>query len=415
MCKENIRLKKKLENKNRRQSMSIKVYEFKLTKLSLSDKKYLDKIFLETKWYYNYILSQEDILNFDTKIKNIIKKDKEGNDIEVEVSLSAKIRQSIKFRIRDAIKGLSVKKKKGRQDEVGKLKFKSKINSVELNQYKSKNSTAGTHKYNFTNNTITFNKHTFKLLGLKQIKENVEFANAFLIRKADGYYIHQTCYCLPEKLEEREESVGTDFGVKDNITLSNGEKFNSKIEEPLRLKNLQRKLCRQVKGSKNYYKTKNKIDREYLKNNNKKNDSANKIFSYLNHNFKKIVIQDENLKGWHSGLFGKQVQCSILGRLKSKLISLKKTIVVDKFFPSTKQCYVCGHKNNIELSERIFKCQHCGFEEDRDVKAAKTILFEGLRLKNSSSCGTQDNKCGENVSLLEMTKCLVQEAIFCEA
>lgn len=409
MCKENIRLKKKLENKNRRQSMSIKIYEFKLTKLNLKDKKYLDFIFTQAKWLYNFILSAEDIFTFDRKTKDITHRDKDGNDIEVSLTLSAQIKQSIYARIVSAIKGLSVKKKKGRQDEVGKLKFKSKVNSVELVQY------GNSHKYNFMNNTVTFNKHIFKILGLKQIKENAEFANAFLIRKADGYYIHQTCYCLPEKLEEREESVGTDFGIKDNITLSNGEKFNSKIEESLRLKNLQRKLCRQVKGSKNYYKTKNKIDREYLKNNNKKNDAANKIFFYLNNNFKTIVIQDENLRGWHSGLFGKEIQHSILGRLKAKLISLNKTIVVDKFFPSTKQCYVCGHKNNIELSERIFKCQHCGFEEDRDIKAAKSILFEGLRLKKLSSCGTQDYKCGESVSLLEMTKCLDQEAVLYEA
>ena len=30
-------------------------------------------------------------------------------------------------------------------------------------------------------------------------------------------------------------------------------------------------------------------------------------------------MQDENIKGWHKGLFGHQVQNSALGTLKSKL------------------------------------------------------------------------------------------------
>jgi hypothetical protein len=30
-------------------------------------------------------------------------------------------------------------------------------------------------------------------------------------------------------------------------------------------------------------------------------------------------MQDENLRGWHSGLFGKQVQHSCMGLIKAKL------------------------------------------------------------------------------------------------
>lgn len=407
MNNENQRLKTKLENKERRQSMSVKVYEFKLKEPSLKNKKYLDFLFIQSKWLYNFILSQEDIFKFDTKIKKISHKDKDGNNVETNLTLPAQIKQSTKEKIINAIKGLSVKKKRGKTKEVGKLKFKSNVNSIELKQYKF------SHRYNFSNNTITFNKHTFKIYGLEQIKTDVEFANAFLIKKADGYYIHQTAYENKEfKNKEKEKAIGLDFGIKDSLTLSNGKKFLVTISETLRLKNLQRKLCRQTKRSKNWFKTKNKIEREYLYLTNLKNDKANKILSYLKNNFETIVFQDENLKGWHKGLFGKQVQNSILGRIKANLLNLENSIIVDRFFPSTKLCYSCGFKNKIELSERIFKCQRCGFEEDRDIKAAKTILFEGL--KKSSSCGTQDYKCGENVRLLEL-ELSDSKAILCEA
>ena len=39
---------------------------------------------------------------------------------------------------------------------------------------------------------------------------------------------------------------------------------------------------------------------------------------------------DENIKGWHSGLFGKQVQQSILGGIISELKKLPQTSIVDR-------------------------------------------------------------------------------------
>jgi transposase len=39
---------------------------------------------------------------------------------------------------------------------------------------------------------------------------------------------------------------------------------------------------------------------------------------------------------------------------------------------------VCGSIEPITLNQRIFKCS-CGFEESRDLKAAKTILFMGQK------------------------------------
>ena len=74
-----------------------------------------------------------------------------------------------------------------------------------------------------------------------------------------------------------------DFGIKTNITTSEGEKLDVSVEESERLKLLQRKLQRQTKGSNNRYKTIKSIRRQYLKLTNKKKDKANKIV----HNLKK--------------------------------------------------------------------------------------------------------------------------------
>ena len=72
----------------------------------------------------------------------------------------------------------------------------------------------------------------------------------------------------------------------------------------------------------------------------------------------------------------------MIGTIKAKLKQSKQVIVIDKWFPSTKQCYRCGNSYNISLNDREYKCPVCGLTEDRDVKSAKSILFEGLSSVN---------------------------------
>lgn len=51
---------------------------------------------------------------------------------------------------------------------------------------------------------------------------------------------------------------------------------------------------------------------------------------------------------------------------------------IDRYYPSSKTCSQCGHvKAKLSLSDRVFVCESCGFECDRDVNAAKNILVAG--------------------------------------
>ena len=50
------------------------------------------------------------------------------------------------------------------------------------------------------------------------------------------------------------------------------------------------------------------------------------------------------------------------------------------FFPSSKLCFECGSiKNDLELKDRIYKCE-CGYQEDRDINASKNIKREGINI-----------------------------------
>ena len=127
-----------------------------------------------------------------------------------------------------------------------------------------------------------------------------------------------TCYINRENFKEKEKNgkeIGLDFGIKTNITTSNGEKLDVLIEESDRLKKLQREMLRRAKGSNNRHKTVKLIQREYQKLSQRKEDKANKIVSKLKA-YSCICMQDEQISGWHKGLFSKQVQHSCLGRVK---------------------------------------------------------------------------------------------------
>ena len=44
--------------------------------------------------------------------------------------------------------------------------------------------------------------------------------------------------------------------------------------------------------------------------------------------------------------------------------------IANKYYPSSKKCHICGHKNKITLSDRTITCDNCGETYDRDSNAA---------------------------------------------
>ena len=206
---------------------------------------------------------------------------------------------------------------------------------------------------------------------------NIEYANARLLNRADGYYIQLVCYIPKEnkiKNEKIDKTIGIDFGCSTSFTTSEGEKINVSIQESERLKCLQKKFARQVKGSKNWYKTLELIKKEYQKQTNRKDDISNKIVHKFSQ-YKTVVIQDEQLKNWSKNHHGKAIQHSVLGRVKSKLKTKENVVILSKTVPTTKLCTNCGvYHDELKVWDRTFKCE-CGVEMDRDIHASKNMVW----------------------------------------
>ncbi|SNZ08483.1 Transposase [Persephonella hydrogeniphila] len=384
------------KTKEKRKNQIPKVYQLKISysNLNKDQKQWLERIFLEAKWLYNYCIADiQNRLNSKTeKSKQVEIKTPNGFETREITCLSSQMKQAVLDRIKKNLTDLSKAKQKG--IKVGKLKFKSDYRNIPLKQ------NGITFKVLKDKNRIKIQglKKPVRVLGLHQIPENSEIAKAELIKKPDGYYIYLTCFIDKNQTKEKKikKPIAIDFGIKHQLTLSNGIKINYSVEETKRLKKLQKKLSKQKKGSNNYFKTKYKIQKEHQKIYNKRKDIQNKIFSLLK-KYEYVLIQDEAVKQWQSGLFGKQVQNTGIGEIISRLKNNPETLIpVGRYEATTKICSNCGsRKEDIELSDRVYKCNSCGLVIDRDLNSAINILKIGLEKVETTTIKNLLTDCGE--------------------
>ena len=374
----------RLATKERRKTQKCFVFSTKINyrKLNKRQKEQLQMLFVEGKWVYNDIinhLQDNELSSWNDKKKSVMVKQKDGSFVEKPLLyLRPSHMQAMRDEVRYSLNSLAEKKKKGYK--VGKLKFKSSFSSIPLRQF------GYTHRIKSLSKVgIVGIKGDFRVHGLEQFADNpnAEIANAKLLKKPDGYYIHWTVYIARNKLpviQRSEEVIGIDFGCGTSFTFSDGHKEDFKLKEPECLKKLQKSLARKrktetgKKHSNQYKSVQKKLERAYQHLTNTKNDKANKLCHKLM-SYKQVVIQDENLRGWHKGGHGKAVQHSILGRVKNKLKTMDNVHVLSRFAPTTKLCFHCGELHSeIKLWDRVFRCD-CGVCMDRDIHAAQCMVW----------------------------------------
>lgn len=366
------------ETKERRKSQKCFVFKTKINKQKLNavQREQLGRLFLEAKWFYNHAINfmqTHKLSELDTKVKSVTTLDKNKQPVERKfTALSAAMKQSIKAKISDSLSALHELKKNGHK--VGKLNFKKEVNCVIYKQF------CVTHKINSLHRVkLQSIDGSLYVYGLDQFytNPNAEIANALLIRRNDEYYIHWTVYIdkkyIPS-IDKNGKTIGIDFGCATSFTLSDGRKIDFKLQETESMRKLHKKIARQKKDSKQYEKSCELLRKKYDKLGRIKDDFAYKFVKELKQ-YDKVVIQDENLKGWHKGSHAKAVQHAVLGRVKSRLKKQSNTHILSRFAPTTKLCFNCGeiHKD-IMLWDRVFECD-CGVNMDRDIHAAQCIVW----------------------------------------
>ena len=185
--------------------------------------------------------------------------------------------------------------------------------------------------------------------------------------------------------------VGLDLGIKDLIITSYNEKIEnslSSLEVKNKIKGLQKWLSRCKIGSKNRYKTKLKLQRAYRKLKNIRKHLIHDVTNKLIKENDIIVMEDLNIKGMYQlHSIAKSLTNIPLAEIKRVLEykckwQNKKLLTINRFYPSSQECSVCGYQNKKvkDLSIRSWECPECGSLHDRDINASINIMFEGLKM-----------------------------------
>ncbi len=189
---------------------------------------------------------------------------------------------------------------------------------------------------------------------------------------------------------KKQEFVGVDLGINHLAVLSTGVVFNgSKSYKKYESKLARMQYLNRHKrvGSHNYRKAQIKIARLHQKIANIRKDTLHKITTYISKNHAVIGIEDLNVSGMlANGKLSKAIADMGFYEFRRQLeyktqLSGSKLVIVDRFYPSSKTCSSCGEKkSSLSLSQRVFTCDHCGFDSDRDVNAAINLEKEAVRL-----------------------------------
>ena len=249
-------------------------------------------------------------------------------------------------------------------------------------------------------------------IGWIRIKQSRPFPTGFIpkqfqiVRRASGYYLmitFQSQESVPDSIPGK-ISLGLDAGIESFIATSSSELIKSPkflTSKLKKLKILQRRLKKKIKGSSNWLKLQNKIARFHEKIANNRRDWLFKLAHYLCDQADNIFVEDINFKSWSKGLFCKQSLDSGIGGFINDILPFicwkrgKYYLKVDKDYTS-QICSNCGqHTGKKTLSQRIHICSQCCHSESRDTNAAKIIRERGLMAVGHI---VTENACGDDAT-----------------
>lgn len=279
------------------------------------------------------------------------------------------------------------------------LAFKNFFKGRSFPRFKTKKSKKS---FFVRSDSVWFKKQYVRLekIGFVEYRSNYEFKKGGKIEKFsnarcffDGkyWYLGFGKEFDENQVELKEDlTIGIDLGIKELAVCSNGKVFKninktSKIKRlDKKLKFLKRRLSKKQnlntgnKFNKNIDKLHTKIKLVYRKMTNiRQNHIHQTTRAIINENPSKIVIEDLDVK---SMVKNKRMAKLIMEQkfyefrrqieYKAKMNGII-VIVANRWFPSSKKCSCCGNvKKSIGLNERVYVCEKCGLEIDRDLNAS---------------------------------------------
>ena len=315
--------------------------------------------------------------------------------------------QTLADRLDKALRRYIARKDIGQTVGFPRFKSANRWHSIRLRQY------GKGHDVYLTASRLKVPKKLGKSIKIKQHRPlEGSPKSACLKRRADGnWYVLITCELQDQPLTLRDKpDVGLDVGLRHFLADSEGNVVSNPRhlrKSQKRLRRAQRKLARRTKGSHRRKKAARSVARVHLKVARQRKDFLHKTAKTYAEDYNLIVVEKLNVSGMAKNrTLARDIQdagwAMFVRILEYKAEEAGTQVVKVPAYHTTQECSECGELVPKSLSVRRHNCPFCGYEEDRDVNAARNIKSRGASgtpLSTMAGMPPSEHKVKDNLEL----------------
>lgn len=270
--------------------------------------------------------------------------------------------------------------------------------------YKARRERMGSFRFGGSEVKVRDSQIWLPRIGWVRLKEHgylpvsgVHFVATTVSERAGRWFVGLTVrYVAARPAKHGGAVVGIDLGLTNLAVLSDGTTYSrlrlfKRVQRQMR--RAQRAQARRKKGSNNWKKAVRRVGVLHARIRDRRHDLLHKLTTELTRTKSLIVVEDFQAKALSrnrsvSGSLWDAAPGELLRQLtyKSKWTG-GSILVAPLFFPSTKRCSSCGWlAAEVPLGHRVFRCQRCGLEMDRDLNAAKNLVALAASPADSNAC-----------------------------
>jgi putative transposase len=242
------------------------------------------------------------------------------------------------------------------------------------------------------------------------VTEPAHYLSATVSERAGHWFVSvQVKEIVPEPEPATGDPIGVDLGIKTLAVCSDGQEIaNPKALRGnlTKLKRTQRHHSKRQKGSNNKKKSKRELARVHYRIGCIREDALHQATAQITAKAKPssqrpqaIILEDLNLAGMLKNHMLAQAIADVgLGEFRRQMSYKSRwhgnaLYLAHAFYPSTQLCSRCHRLPVVplDLSIRTYHCAHCGLVLDRDLNAARNLVW----LYTASSA--EIDACGENI------------------
>tara|TARA_Y100000310_G_scaffold340672_1_gene437271 strand:- start:837 stop:2219 length:1383 start_codon:yes stop_codon:yes gene_type:complete len=248
-------------------------------------------------------------------------------------------------------------------------------------------------------NKIAGIKEPMRLQAHHPIPEGGKMKTVSVAKEGDEFYLCITIALdpntIPPVVEKPTQTIGLDFGIKDNVIDDQNNKYNFPKDKKLegRILRLQQEMSLKKRGSNNWRKLLGRLQRLKRQQTRQHKHAIHNFTHQITNNYDGIAFEDYKVKAMVDNtqkdkkLFNKQKQAINKKSLEAGIYDIKNQLTyksalrgnvaqaVDPAY-TTQDCSCCGFRNtklsnNLKIREWV--CPECGTHHKRDQNSAKNM------------------------------------------